>query len=257
MKFSIKAGCILLLLGCAATGPVNPNQGIYENEIAWESKVPEKLAGNQAFDFVHADDDLPNVLIMGNSISIGYTPTVRESLAGVANVYRIPDNGGDTRKALKNMELWLGNIDWDVIHFNWGLHDLKRLVEGKLNIKGDRLVPSDEYKANLEQIMKRLLTTDATLIWATTSFVPDGAAGRIRGEEEIYNAAANEVLAWYSNILIDDQFLLTSSHPDEQRVENVHFKTEGKKRQGTAVADMIRQALNKQPGLTRNPIDKR
>jgi hypothetical protein len=66
---------------------------------------------------------LPRVLLIGDSISMGYTLDVRELLKGKANVHRIPTNGGPTTNGLKNIKAWLGDSKWDVIHFNWGLHD--------------------------------------------------------------------------------------------------------------------------------------
>ena len=69
--------------------------------------------------------NLPRVLLIGDSISIGYTIPTRELLAGKANLHRIPANGGPTINGLKSLDAWLGNAKWDVIHFNWGLHDLR------------------------------------------------------------------------------------------------------------------------------------
>ncbi len=68
---------------------------------------------------------LPRVLLIGDSISIGYTLPTRESLKDKVNLHRIPTNGGPTTKGLANIEAWIGKGKWDVIHFNWGLHDLK------------------------------------------------------------------------------------------------------------------------------------
>src|SRR5690349_10757201 len=67
---------------------------------------------------------LPRVLIIGDSISVGYTLPVRELLKDKANVHRIPVNGGPTIRGLANLDTWLGTGKWDVIHFNWGLHDV-------------------------------------------------------------------------------------------------------------------------------------
>ena len=64
---------------------------------------------------------LPRMLLIGDSISIGYTLPVRERLAGKANVHRIPENGGPTTNGLARLDAWLGTQRWDVIHFNWGL----------------------------------------------------------------------------------------------------------------------------------------
>ncbi|MGH9342569.1 MAG: SGNH/GDSL hydrolase family protein, partial [Terriglobia bacterium] len=72
---------------------------------------------------VKDDPGLPRVLLIGDSISIYYTITVRNSLKGKANVHHIPVNGGNTEFALNHLDDWLGIGKWDVIHFNWGLHD--------------------------------------------------------------------------------------------------------------------------------------
>src|SRR5579862_6853691 len=70
---------------------------------------------------------LPRVLLIGDSISIGYTLPVRALLKGRANVVRPPLNCGMTDRGLKHLDEWLGSNHWDVIHFNFGLHDLKYL----------------------------------------------------------------------------------------------------------------------------------
>ena len=83
--------------------------------------------------------DLPNVLILGDSISIGYTPYVMEQLKGIANVYRpVFKNGNNencqgTMNGLLHIDRWIGNKQWDIIHFNFGLHDLKHVdpITGK------------------------------------------------------------------------------------------------------------------------------
>ncbi len=128
------------------------------------------------------DPSLPNVLIIGDSISIGYTPEVRELLRGKANVLRpmrpdgkAPANCAATTTGLKELESWLGNTKWAVIHFNWGLHDLcYRNPEAKAQGNRDKVngkisVPLPEYKANLETLVNRLEKTGARLIWASTT----------------------------------------------------------------------------------------
>ncbi|MCA1759186.1 MAG: hypothetical protein LC658_05405, partial [Bacteroidales bacterium] len=64
-------------------------------------------------------NDLPNVLILGDSISIGYTPFVQEYLKGRANVFRPmlengkPENCAGTTKGVENIDRWLGSKKWD------------------------------------------------------------------------------------------------------------------------------------------------
>ncbi|MDP7585889.1 MAG: SGNH/GDSL hydrolase family protein, partial [Verrucomicrobiota bacterium] len=86
---------------------------------------------------------LPRVLLIGDSISIGYTLPTRELLKGKANVHRIPTNGGPTIRGLVQIDSWLGDSKWNVIHFNWGLHDLKFMPHAK------RQVTLAAYEKNL------------------------------------------------------------------------------------------------------------
>lgn len=69
---------------------------------------------------------LPRVLLVGDSISMGYTEPVRKLLEDKANVHRILENGGPTSHGVENIDKWLGSGHWNVIHFNFGLHDLRR-----------------------------------------------------------------------------------------------------------------------------------
>ena len=59
---------------------------------------------------------LPRILLIGDSISIGYTLPVRKQLDGKANVHRITINGGPTTNGVANLAKWLGPGKWDVIH---------------------------------------------------------------------------------------------------------------------------------------------
>ena len=120
----------------------------------------DKLAGrSNAWDFVKDDPSLPRVLLIGDSVSRGYTQAARTALVGKANVHRAPANCGPTTSGLKNIEAWLGDGKWDVIHFNFGIHD--------------RSVPVADYTARLEKLVERLQATGATLVWASTTPIPD------------------------------------------------------------------------------------
>ncbi len=98
------------------------------------------------------DPKLPNVLIIGDSISIGYYKDLVTLLQGKANVYRPNTNCGDTNKGVANIDTWLGDRKWDLIHFNFGLHDFcyrhpDAKVYGKRDkIKGTISVPLKQYR---------------------------------------------------------------------------------------------------------------
>lgn len=198
---------------------------------------------------------LPDVLIIGDSISIGYTPTVRRLLAGKANVHRPEANCGDTINGLRQLEKWLGETRWDVIHFNWGLHDLcyrhpESKDPGKRDkVRGTQSVPLDQYRENLEKLVIRLKQTGAELIWASTTVVPDKEIGRFPGDEIKYNAAAVEIMQRHG-VTINDLHALTAAFPPElfaghgSGVGNVHFSREkGSPRIGEQVSTYIESAL--------------
>ena len=140
---------------------------------------------------------LPRVLLMGDSISMGYTLPVREKLKARANVHRPSENCGDTARGLTKLDQWLGKDHWDVIHYNFGLHDLKYLDEkGQYVVpgKGKQVAPPEVYRQQLRELTRRLQATRAKLVFATTTPVPPGTVGRVAGDENIYNQVACEVM---------------------------------------------------------------
>lgn len=193
---------------------------------------------------------LPRVLLIGDSISIGYTLPTREALKGKANVHRIPTNGGPTTRGLTEIDKWLGDGNWDVIHFNWGLHDLKYMGPNGENLVpkekgGHQQVPPDEYAKNLEQLVKRLKQTKAKLIWRNTTPVPPGSAGRYVGDSAKYNEIAAKIMKRH-NIPTHDLFTMSKKRMKElMRPANVHYTPEGSQALGEDVARVISEALRK------------
>lgn len=192
------------------------------------------------------DPKLPRVLLIGDSISIGYTLVVREQLKGIANVHRPAENCAGTTRGLERIDAWLGDGHWDVIHFNWGLHDLKyQDAKGNLSPidKGQQQTPLDQYKENLQKLVARLQQTHAKLIFATTTPVPKGCAGRVVGDADKYNQVALSIMKRES-IAVDDLNRLAHSMPDDcKRPANVHYTPRGYQRLGQRVARSIRSAL--------------
>jgi acyl-CoA thioesterase-1 len=140
---------------------------------------------------------LPRVLLIGDSISMGYTLLVREKLKGRANVHHPAENCGPTERGLARLDKWLGPGHWDVIHFNFGLHDLKYLDEKGQYVapeKGKQVAPPEVYRQHLRELVLRLQKTGAKLVFATTTPVPPGTLGRIAGDERPYNTVATEVM---------------------------------------------------------------
>src|SRR5215213_5814160 len=70
--------------------------------------------------------ELPRVVLLGDSIRLGYAPLVAKKLEGVAVVVHPGmENCADTPTTLKGLDRWLGDVRPAVVHFNCGLHDLK------------------------------------------------------------------------------------------------------------------------------------
>ncbi len=192
------------------------------------------------------DPALPRALLIGDSISMGYTDPVRAELAGEANVFRIKGNGGPTTRGLANIEAWLGDGRWDVIHVNWGLHDMAHVDPKGARVSPDegvRQVPPDDYRKNLGLLFDRLEKTGATLIWATTTPVPPGATARIPDEAKAYNAVAEEVLKGRTVAVNDLHAVALADLKTYQRPANVHFNEAGSKALAKAVAESVRTAL--------------
>ncbi|MGJ8550757.1 SGNH/GDSL hydrolase family protein [Winogradskyella wichelsiae] len=215
------------------------------------------------FRYIEPVAALPKVFIYGDSISIGYTEYVRESLKDKASVYRLHTNGQSSNEFIERFEKlrktmfqpylkegW--NFDWDAIHFNVGLHDLKYLHNKKLNKNEGKQVSSLEvYEKNLHDIIQYLKTTypKAKLIFATTTPVPEGEPGRVAGDAVKYNAVALKVMSEYPEIIVND--LYTFSIPVLKEHANkpgdVHYKAEGSRLQGIEVANKIATSLHITP----------
>jgi lysophospholipase L1-like esterase len=198
--------------------------------------------------------DLPQVLIIGDSISSGYTPHVVEMLKGEANVQRTMGNAQHTRNGLKHLDKWLGETQWDVIHFNWGLWDLcyrhpESKVQGRRDkVNGTVTTPLDEYEKNLDKLVSRLKKTNAKLIWANISCVPEKEAGRFVGDDRKYNEAAARIMKKY-DVRINDLNTLTSGFPVSlfKGPGDVHYTTAGYKKLAEQVALEMRVALKEIP----------
>jgi hypothetical protein len=213
------------------------------------AKSREKRPPNPAFAPIEDVAGLPRVLLIGDSISIGYTLPVRELLKGKANIHRIPTNGGPTTNGVANLGKWLGDSKWDVIHFNFGLHDLvymgpdgKRGVDPKIP-GAHHQVALPDYEKNLTEIVTTLKSTGAKLIWCNTTPVPEGTTNRVADESVQFNAAAAAVME-KAGIPVNDLHSHAAARLAEvQLPANVHFSDPGSVYLAEKVAAEIEKAL--------------
>lgn len=196
---------------------------------------------------------LPKVLILGDSISIGYTPYVQKALEGEARVFRpmrnekAAENCEGTTKGVKEVDRWLriSGGGWDVIHFNFGLHDLKRVhPETRSNsddIRHPRQAEPEVYATQLEAITKRLKSTGAHLIYGLTTPVPGGGVRPHRDIEDPwrYNEIAREIMTRHG-VEVNDLYCVALDQLETiQRPVNVHFSPEG----SSLLADQVVGAM--------------
>ncbi len=221
-----------LLSGVFAFVPCLLSGGVYDDQASWRAALPNPgLLETPAFRFVKENPKLPNVLIIGDSISIGYTPEVRSLLAGKFNVFRVPANGGNTTGTLERLDAWLAGKQWTVIHCNWGLHDLTS--------KGPAL---EGYGKNLETLVDKLRATGAVVVFATTTPIAPDNMGRLPEAELPYNQKALEVMA-AKKILVNDLYGAALPHLEQwQRPADVHFSEFGSAMLAQKVARAILNA---------------
>lgn len=227
MKFFIPVLSVLFAFSAIAQQPAAP------------AKV--KRAANPVLEPIQDVAGLPRVLLIGDSISMGYTMPVRRLLEGKVNVHRILTNGGPTSNGVFGIEKWLGSGRWDVIHFNWGIHDLKYMPDGK------RQVEPAAYEANLRKLVARMKTTGAKLIWATTTPIPDGELNPPRkfGQVKEYNEIAGRVMK-ENDVAIDDlNAWMTPRFEELHKPKDLHYIDAGSEHLAKKVAESITQALGK------------
>lgn len=203
----------------------------------------------------------PKVLLLGDSISMGYTNPVRGMLYREARVFRPrvrnrkgrlrPENCAGTDKGLLHLDRWLAadGGKWDVIHFNFGLHDLKRVHPESGKNSNDpahpRQTPPEEYGAQLTRIVERLEKTGAFLIFATTTPYPEGVRPRRDvADAARYNAVATEIMK-ARGIAINDLYAFAKPRLGElQQPRNVHFHRKGSDALAYEVVKHVRRALS-------------
>ena len=235
MKFAYP----LLTLTCILFGPAASAEPFYTPER--DQYAVEKPATQDT-------EDLPKVLLIGDSIMGGYFKQTKQLLKGEAEVFRQPGNAGETRNGLKKLDQWLGDIEWDVIHFNWGLHDLcYRHPDAKVYGKRDKIngtlsVPLDEYAENLEKLVRRLKQSGATLIFATTTRIPAGEAGRFVGDDVKYNNVARKIITRHG-VAVNDLYALSSGFDPEMYVApgDVHHTGKANAALAAQVAEAIQE----------------
>eukprot|EP00117_Sycon_ciliatum_P012603 scpid74168/ scgid13611/ len=170
---------------------------------------------------------LRQYLVIGDSISIGYTPHLVPHINTTFEVQHIHINGGNSDRGKTCLTHWLGENHWDFISYNFGLHDIAHDAE-QLTLQ--------QYTENMVNITERLNNTGAKLLWVDTTPVPNVAVSPERHDSDVkaFNAAVASILTKYE-IPTDDLYGWVekkcgdgySSCPGIQLPKNVHYTPAG------------------------------
>jgi lysophospholipase L1-like esterase len=218
----LTAAVLLLILTSTAFAAQKRVSIPEEIEWTWEVRPP------------HPDIKLPNVLLLGDSISRNYFPEVTKDLAGAANVYLMASSTsvGDPRLPQEIREFAaMEHVPFRVVHFNNGMHGWG--------------YTEAQYKAAFPDFLRTvrsLVHDNSALIWATTTRVqPQAFNGATNDRIDSRNAIALSFIN-AAHITIDDQHALMMQHRDLYQ-DTVHFNTEGSKLMGDQAAAAIRPQL--------------
>jgi lysophospholipase L1-like esterase len=221
-RASVGVAVVFLLFASAAFAAQKSVSIPEEIEWTWEVRPP------------HPDLKLPNVLLLGDSLSRNYFPQVTKDLAGVANVYLMASSTsvGDPRLPRQIREFAaMEHVPFRIVHFNNGMHGWD--------------YTEAQYKAAFPEFLRTvrsLVASNSTLIWATTTPVkPQAFNGATNNRVDARNVIARSFIDAV-HIPVDDQHALMMRHQDLYQ-DTVHFNTAGSNLMGDQAAAMIRAQL--------------
>lgn len=219
----LAAACAFALgvAGTEKTCPVSERRNGKEN-VGWSI----------SYSFHNTDDkkSLPRVLLLGDSICNGYQTSVRQLLEGKVNVsYWISSCCVSHPSYAKFLALYLEIADYDVVHFNNGLHSLN--------------TPEKDYVKGIEAVIRliREKQPKAKIVWATSTPLKDP-----KKTEQVrkLNAAAASVVKRLGGIETNDLFALLDPFDREENWRDVyHHKKNLCDKEGEQVAMSVLSAL--------------
>ncbi len=193
---------------------------------------------------------MKRIILIGDSIRMGYQETVRAELTGWGSVWGPEQNGGTSANIVAHLADWAITRQPDVLHINCGLHDLKKEFGNDT-----AAVPLNAYTENVRTIMTRVKKeTNAIVMWALTTPVNEKwhhrnkPFDRFEADVVAYNTVAVDI-AQELSIVVNDLFAtVTSAGRDDLLLpDGVHFKPDGYALLGQRVAAQIKKVAEELP----------
>lgn len=189
------------------------------------------------FFFYSCKNEKREVLLIGDSIALGYFPHLKSELNDIANLRSIGVNARDTKYGKDNIHSWLSTCGWDIIVLNFGLWDLTYRLEedsdatGKKDkVFGSLTTPLNEYGKNLQEIVNSIKPHTENIVFITTSYIPEEEPGMFADDVHKYNEVAMKVMH-ENNIPVFDIYLASTKIHSNQGlgVNDVHYSKRGYK----------------------------
>jgi hypothetical protein len=203
---------------------------------------------------------LPELFVIGDSISMHYGPYLQQMLQGKFRYARktgaepaVKDcsqavrdaNGGDSQTVLEYVQAMAKDESWlpDVLLLNCGLHDIK------INPADETFqVPLENYKQNLKKIVQ-IAQDVGEMIWVRTTPVNDQqhlkhCTSFIRRAAGVraYNAAADEIMLDAGISTIDlNHFTVTLG--EGVYADHVHFNEDIMRLQAAYIAGFLNGSI--------------
>lgn len=192
---------------------------------------------------------MKKVLLLGDSIRMGYQKLVKDSLQNECEVFFDKENGRFSVFTLDQaIQMFNTHGPFDVVHWNNGYWDMD--VEGPL---GEPLVPVEDYARFLRRIIRTCRAYGAQVIFATTTPIfEDGESAdihtgvnlRFKNEWVLqYNAAAKAVME-EEGVPVNDLYSLCLQGEGYYKCpDRLHLTAEGYQKCAQQVCEYIRKYL--------------
>lgn len=197
---------------------------------------------------------MAKLVLIGDSIRMGYAPFVIETLGSEHEIFHPETNGGTSTNVLAHIEEWVAQQKPDVVHVNAGLHDMKRTSEDPHQMVTEKEPPvtePDEYRENLRKIFTAIRDSGAKGIAVLTTPVIEerqveiGKNPKRRNVDvDAYNQVMRDVAAEFELPVNDLHSVVKEAGPEEVMTrDGVHFTPDGSKALAAAVVKHINAAL--------------
>jgi hypothetical protein len=182
-------------------------------------------------------NDLPRVLMVGDSIVQGYFRDVEKDLTGKAYCAKFATSKFmGNRDYLDELKLILKRYQFSVIHINNGLHGWTYTEE--------------QYRQSLPKLMETLKKygKGAVIVWATSTprrnVQKPAELATDNGRVMERNRLAVEYMTQHG-IAVDDLYNLVADHPEYYNLpqDATHFNPQGRAVEGQQVSEIILRSL--------------